>query len=133
MKASRFGFATPQTAAAATAQLAAGNGTTKPIAGAQSLGPMLNLRLARPERLLDVSMLPELREVRDTTNGTEIGGAITHAEIEDGDVVDPTNGWLREAAANIAQCNTAPIICTFLKYKKLCTNTSTSTRCCTYT
>ena len=102
MKASRFDFATPQTAAAATAQLAAGNGATKPIAGAQSLGPMLNLRLARPERLLDVSMLPELREVRDTTNGTEIGAAITHAEIEDGDVVDPTNGWLRVAAANIA-------------------------------
>lgn len=102
MKPARFDYATPPNTNDATAELAAGSGTTKPVAGAQSLGPMLNLRLARPARLLDVSMLPELREVRDTPDGTEIGAAITHAEIEDGDVNDPTNGWLREAAANIA-------------------------------
>jgi len=102
MKPSRFDYATPQTATEASTQLAAGNGATKPIAGSQSLGPMLNLRLVRPERLLDVSMLPELREVRETSAGVEIGAAITHAEIEDGDVADPTNGWLRDAASNIA-------------------------------
>jgi len=74
----------------------------KIVAGGQSLGPMLNLRLARPDVLLDVSTLPELREVRETARGVAIGSAFTHAEIEDGVVDDPTGGWLRAAAANIA-------------------------------
>jgi carbon-monoxide dehydrogenase medium subunit len=74
----------------------------KIIAGGQSLGPMLNLRLARPQVLFDVSTLPELRETRETARGIAIGSAFTHAEIEDGEVEDPTGGWLRAAAANIA-------------------------------
>ena len=102
MKPARFDYATPQSASEVSTQLSNGNGTTKLVAGSQSLGPMLNLRLARPERLLDVSALPDLREVRETAAGFEIGAAITHAEIEDGDIADPTKGWLREAAANIA-------------------------------
>lgn len=74
----------------------------KLIAGGQSLGPMLNLRLVRPGALLDVSTLPEIREANETEAGVVIGAAITHAEIEDGAVPDPTGGWLRAAAANIA-------------------------------
>ncbi len=35
-------------------------GGAKIVAGSQSLGPMLNLRLARPARLLDVSRLHAL-------------------------------------------------------------------------
>ncbi|MAI47236.1 MAG: carbon monoxide dehydrogenase [Hyphomicrobiaceae bacterium TMED74] len=102
MKPARFDYATPQSASEVSTQLSNGNGNTKLVAGSQSLGPMLNLRLARPERLLDVSALRDLREVRETASGCEIGASITHAEIEDGDINDPTNGWLREAAANIA-------------------------------
>ena len=74
----------------------------KVIAGGQSLGPMLNLRLVRPGGLLDVSTLPEIREANETEAGVAIGAAMTHAEIEDGAVPDPTGGWLRAAAANIA-------------------------------
>jgi carbon-monoxide dehydrogenase medium subunit len=74
----------------------------KVIAGGQSLGPMLNLRLVRPGSLLDVSTLPEIREAHETEAGVVIGAAITHAEIEDGAVPDSTGGWLGAAAANIA-------------------------------
>ncbi|SMF37213.1 carbon-monoxide dehydrogenase medium subunit [Tistlia consotensis] len=77
-------------------------GAAKPVSGSQSLGPMLNLRLARPGRLVDVSALPELRAVAETAGAVTLGAAITHAEIEDGEVPDPTGGWLREAAGNIA-------------------------------
>lgn len=74
----------------------------KPVAGNQSLGPMLNLRLVRPERLMDVSALPELRATADSPDRIRFGAATTHAEIEDGDVPDPTDGWMRVVASNIA-------------------------------
>jgi carbon-monoxide dehydrogenase medium subunit len=102
MKPTKFDYLAPDDCADACRELAADSEATKLVAGAQSLGPMLNLRLARPGRLVDVSMLPALRESRETAGGAEIGAAVTHAEIEDGDVVDPTGGWLRQAAANIA-------------------------------
>ncbi len=79
-----------------------GDAGAKPVAGSQSLGPMLNLRLARPSLLVDLGTLPDLRRVRETATGLVIGAAVTHAEIEDGEVPDPTPGWLRSAAANIA-------------------------------
>ncbi|GAB4297771.1 MAG: FAD binding domain-containing protein [Roseovarius sp.] len=72
------------------------------IAGGQSLGPMLNLRLARPERLLDVSGLPELQEIRETESHVEIGAAVTHARIEDGACPEPAGGMLRHVASGIA-------------------------------
>ena len=50
-------------AAAAAKALAAGDGATKAMGGGQSLGPMLNLRLARPEALVDVTALPGLEGV----------------------------------------------------------------------
>jgi aerobic carbon-monoxide dehydrogenase medium subunit len=55
----------------------------KPIAGGQSLGPMLNLRLVRPKLLVDVSKLAELRTITDEGDTWRIGAAVTHAELED--------------------------------------------------
>jgi carbon-monoxide dehydrogenase medium subunit len=72
------------------------------IAGNQSLGPMLNLRLARPAMLVDLASLEALRVVEETEAHVRLGARITHAEIEDGEVPDPTGGWLRAAAGNIA-------------------------------
>jgi carbon-monoxide dehydrogenase medium subunit len=89
-------------AALADAKSALAGGAAKPMAGNQSLGPMLNLRLARPAALVDVSLLPELRAVEEGADWVRLGAAVTHAEIEDGEVPDPTPGWLQAAAANIA-------------------------------
>jgi carbon-monoxide dehydrogenase medium subunit len=72
------------------------------MAGNQSLGPMLNLRLARPAKLIDVSMVAALRQVTETEDFVCFGSAITHAEIEDGEVPDPTGGWMQQVASNIA-------------------------------
>ena len=60
MKAAAFEYACPADAAAACALLAAGDGMAKPIAGGQSLGPMLNLRLAQPDSLVDLSGIASL-------------------------------------------------------------------------
>lgn len=101
MKPARFDLSVAEEIAGARAELS-GQGNVKLIAGSQSLGPMLNLRLARPSRLVDVATVPELRIVSETEAHVVLGAAITHAEIEDGEVEDPTGGWLQQAAGNIA-------------------------------
>ena len=100
MKASRFDYARPDTVAEAIAALS--DVGAKPVSGSQSLGPMLNLRLARPTLLVDVVKLPELRRVEERAAGILFGAAITHAEFEDGAVPDPTPGFMRAIAHGIA-------------------------------
>jgi aerobic carbon-monoxide dehydrogenase medium subunit len=100
MKPVTFAHAFP--ASKADAMVSLGQGGASLVAGNQSLGPMLNLRLARPEILVDLSSLEALRAVEETETHVRYGARVTHGEIEDGEVPDPTGGWLREAAAHIA-------------------------------
>ena len=55
----------------------------KILAGAQSLGPLLNLRLARPELLIDISCIGELKRIEETDRFWRIGAGVTHAQLED--------------------------------------------------
>lgn len=100
MKAARFDYAKPADLAAATQALAAGDGRAKALGGGQSLGPMLNLRLARPSLVVDVSQLEALRRIEDLGDRWRIGGAVTHATIEDTEL--PGCAPLREVARGIA-------------------------------
>ena len=72
------------------------------IAGGQSLGPMLNLRLAEPKRLIDVSRLAELRQAGIEGDFLVIGACVTHAQIEDGEIADVTLGLMPFIARGIA-------------------------------
>ena len=72
------------------------------LAGGQSLGPMLNLRLARPTRLIDLKRASELRLLEADSRHLRLGACWTHAEIEDGTIEDPTNGLLPHVARGIA-------------------------------
>lgn len=72
------------------------------IAGGQSLVPMLNLRMASASKLIDISDLPELRELSVSDSEISIGAAITHAHIEDGIGADSTAALLSKVAAGIA-------------------------------
>ena len=101
MKAAAFGLARARSAAHAV-ELLVEHPEGRLIAGGQSLGPMLNLRLARPSTLVDVRACPDLRRYAETPDAVVYGAGITHAEIEDGAVPDPSPGWLRRAARNIA-------------------------------
>ena len=74
----------------------------KPLAGGQSLGPMLNLRLARPSLLVEISRARDLRATVDEGDVVLYGAATTHADIEDGAVPDATSGWMRAVAGGIA-------------------------------
>ena len=102
MKAPRFDYVRARDAAHAVDVLAAAEGTAMAIAGGQSLGPMLNLRLVEPDLLVDVRTCPDLRSCSDEGDAILYGAAVTHAEIEDGAVPDPCHGWLATAARRIA-------------------------------
>ena len=102
MKPARFEYERPSDLAGALALLNQSDRDVKLIAGGQSLGPMLNLRLAQPELLVDIRRLAETTRVETTSDGVTIGACVTHAAIEDGKVEDPTNGMLQSVAAGIA-------------------------------
>jgi carbon-monoxide dehydrogenase medium subunit len=75
---------------------------TKVIAGGQSLGPMLNLRLTRPERLVEISNAGPMREISETATHVSFGAATRHAEIEDRLTPDPSRGMMPFVASGIA-------------------------------
>ena len=81
MKAAAFDYLRPRDLAEALHAVRGAD--AKLIAGGQSLGPMLNLRLARPKVLVDVSKLAELRTIADEGDAWRLGAAVTHAELED--------------------------------------------------
>jgi aerobic carbon-monoxide dehydrogenase medium subunit len=101
MKPVAFDYVRPDSVDDALA-VASQNPDAKFIAGGQSLGPMLNLRLARPSLLIDIARLPELRRAEQTAVSWLIGAAITHADIEDGRTPLGKTGMLPQVARQIA-------------------------------
>jgi carbon-monoxide dehydrogenase medium subunit len=102
VKPAQFAYEKPRSLEAAIRLLADGGDGAKLIAGGQSLGPILNFRLAQPELLIDVRTLPELSTARDEGNSVFLGACTTHSAIEDGRVPDPTRGLLPTVARTIA-------------------------------
>ena len=102
MKSAKFSYEKPRTLAEAIGLLASGSGMAKVIAGGQSFGPMLNLRLAQPDLLVDVRGLAELNAVKEEHDAVTLGACTTHAAIEDGRVPDATGGLMRFVAGDIA-------------------------------
>ncbi len=58
-----------------------------PIAGGHSLLPMMRLRLARPDLLVDIGGLGELRGVEESDEGLTIGALTTHHALAESDLV----------------------------------------------
>jgi carbon-monoxide dehydrogenase medium subunit len=102
MKPAPFGYTHAGSLQEAIRALGASDGDVKAISGGQSLGPMLNLRLARPGHIVGVGHLPEMKQVSDTASAIRIAAGVTHAAIEDGLTPEPIPGMLRHVAAGIA-------------------------------
>jgi carbon-monoxide dehydrogenase medium subunit len=101
MKPAAFDYVRPSTVAEALSTLR-GTPGAKVLAGGQTLGPMLNLRLAQPPVLVDITRIPELADVAEDRDAVTIGATVTHAAIEDGRIPDPTGGFLARIARGIA-------------------------------
>ncbi|WGF90884.1 FAD binding domain-containing protein [Marinivivus vitaminiproducens] len=102
MKPARFALARPRDLETALSLLAEAGEAGKIMAGGQSLGPMLNLRLVEPELVIDIAGIEELRRFGHEGDRLVIGACITHADIEDGRVPDIGDGVLARVASGIA-------------------------------
>jgi carbon-monoxide dehydrogenase medium subunit len=102
MKPAPFELSRPANLAEAAAALAQHSGAARLLAGGQSLGPMLNLRLVRPAMLVAIAHLPELRAVAEDADAVTIGAAVTHSAIADGRTPDIGERILSRIADGIA-------------------------------
>ncbi len=78
-----FDYMAPRTLAELLNALASGGEGTRPLAGGQSLIPMLKLRLGAADRLVDLGRIPDLRRIDAAGDPIVIGALATHAAIED--------------------------------------------------
>jgi len=102
MKPAPFAYERPGDLPTLLRRLAEAGPQVKLMAGGQSLGPMLNLRLVEPDRVLDITGVPELRRASVEGDTLVLGACITHADIEDGRVPDLTDGAMARIATAIA-------------------------------
>jgi aerobic carbon-monoxide dehydrogenase medium subunit len=102
MKPVSFDFIRPASLAEASRIMTEENGAARLVAGCQSLGPMLNLRLATPRMLVDLTGIPELTRIEHDADSVTIGACVTHAYIEDGRLPGRGIDMLARVARNIA-------------------------------
>jgi aerobic carbon-monoxide dehydrogenase medium subunit len=101
MKLPPFAYACPTTLPEAV-QLLSSNDDAKPIAGGQSLVPMLAFRLAQPTLLVDLRKLADLRGIRISGKGVTLGAMVRWRDIEDDDRLDTAHPLLKAAIAHVA-------------------------------
>jgi carbon-monoxide dehydrogenase medium subunit len=101
MKPAAFDFVRARSLAEAT-QLLSQVDDARIIAGSQSLGPMLNLRMVQPRILVDITGIPVVSEIAEDGDGITVGACITTGNIEDGRLPIRGLAMLPEIASQIA-------------------------------
>ena len=81
MKPAAFDYLAPETVEEAARALAEHGEAARVMAGGQSLMPMLNMRLARPELLVDIARIAGLDTIRRSNGMIEIGAGVTQAAL----------------------------------------------------
>src|SRR5689334_4221094 len=100
---SRFRYEAPRSIDEAIALLRDGGGEAKVLAGGQSLVPLLKLRFAAPELLVDINNLPGLDYHKVDADGTiRIGALCRHADLERSTVLPAKQPTMAAAAPLIA-------------------------------
>lgn len=105
MKPSPFSYYAPQSITEAIRLL----GTlpdSRPLAGGQSLVPMLNLRAATPANLVDLGAIAELRGIEDRPDHLRIGAMTTQREIERSQLIRRACPLLGEAIDHVGHQQT---------------------------
>ncbi|GAA1395368.1 xanthine dehydrogenase family protein subunit M [Luteococcus peritonei] len=74
----------------------------KVMAGGQSFVPVLNMRLASPQHLIDINHVEGLDTVAVTDQGVTIGALVRHAELEHHDGAYAAIPLLRQAVSRVA-------------------------------
>jgi carbon-monoxide dehydrogenase medium subunit len=99
----RFNFESPKTIAEAIALLHQGGGEAKVLAGGQSLIPMMKLRFAAPEMIVDINNIPGLNYLTVDSDGTiHIGALCRHSDLEKSSLLMAHQPTMAAAAPVIA-------------------------------
>jgi carbon-monoxide dehydrogenase medium subunit len=100
---SRFRYEAPHSLAEAIGLLHDGGDYAKVLAGGQSLVPLMKLRFASPELVVDINNIPGLGYHRADPDGTlRIGALCRHADLERSDLLPGTQPTMSAAAPLIA-------------------------------
>jgi len=86
VKPPRFEYQSPASVEEACALLGSLE-DAKVLAGGQSLVPLLNFRLARPARLVDINRIPNLDRIYERDGGVAVQALARQAEVEDSELV----------------------------------------------
>jgi carbon-monoxide dehydrogenase medium subunit len=96
-----FDYEHPTSVADAIAMLGKHDGEARVLAGGHSLLPMMKLRLAAPDALIDIGGIASLRGITDTPDAIMIGALTTHAQVAGSQVIASGCPILAETAAGI--------------------------------
>jgi aerobic carbon-monoxide dehydrogenase medium subunit len=101
MKPAPFHYHEPKTLVEALDLLAQFGETAKPLAGGQSLVPMMNFRLARPAHLVDLNGVRELNYLKVENGELRIGAMTRQRALERSPIVAESWPLLQEATRHI--------------------------------
>src|SRR6202034_4206753 len=100
---SRFRYEAPRSLDEAIGLLRDGGDYAKVLAGGQSLVPLMKLRFAAPELVVDINNVPGLGYHRTDPDGSlHIGALCRHADLERSDLLKATQPTMAAAAPVIA-------------------------------
>lgn len=97
----QFDYQVPDTLQEAVTLLAQDPDGSKVLAGGHSLIPAMKLRLAQPQRLIDIARIRDLSYIREEGNQILIGATTTHYQIESSDLLRSICPLLPECAGSI--------------------------------
>jgi aerobic carbon-monoxide dehydrogenase medium subunit len=97
-----FAYARPTTVDEALQAVATGGEDVKIMAGGQSLIPVMRLRLAAPETVVDLTRVAELRGVREEEDAIVIGAMTTHSDVLSDPVIARWAPLIAEATETVA-------------------------------
>ena len=96
-----FDYVCPASVAEAARFLNEHREQAKILAGGQSLIPLLKLRLAAPQFVVDIGRLAELRGIQESNGSLLIGSLVRHVDIEGSELLARACPLLPETAAEI--------------------------------
>jgi len=100
---SRFRYEAPRSVGEAISLLSEGGDDAKVLAGGQSLVPLMKLRFASPELIVDINNIPGLDYHREDADGTmRIGALCRHADLEHSALLRSKQPVMASAAPLIA-------------------------------
>src|SRR5581483_6197741 len=94
-----FDYSAPATLQEALQLIA--DGERKVLAGGMSLVPLMKLRLAAPEHVVDIGRVPELNHITESAGVVHIGATVTHHSLEMSAVIRGRCPLVAEAASHI--------------------------------